>query len=281
MSETTTIAYLGPEGTYCNQAARNFAKRLGVEAELMPFSTFSDVFEAVEHGRCEYGVVAIENSLEGPVTATLDAFASTNSVEILGEEIVDIHHCLLMHPEATADDIKVVASHGQGLAQCRHFLKRHCPDMPTITTTSAAEAARKVCEDKTTAAIANSLAAEIYGAKIYAAEIEDHAGDQTAFALIAAQGHEQVLTGANHRTSLALYLKADRPGTLMMILAEFAFAGINLTKIQSRPTKKGLGDYMFFVDLAGNVNDPYVQTALNCLRMKLRDVKVLGSYPVD
>lgn len=281
MSETTSIAYLGPEGTYCNQAARNFVKRLGVEAELVPCSTFSDVFEAVEHGRAEYGVVALENSLEGPVTATLDAFAATNSVEILGEEIVDIHHCLLMHPDATPEDIQVIASHGQGLAQCRHFMKRYCPDMPSITTTSTAEAARKATEDIHTAAIANSLAAEIYGAQIYREDIEDHAGDQTAFALIAAQGHEQVLTGTKYRTSLALYMKADRPGTLMMILAEFAYAGINLTKIQSRPTKKGLGDYMFFVDLDGSANNQYVQTALNCLRMKLRDVKVLGSYPVE
>ena len=124
------------------------------------------------------------------------------------------------------------------------------------------------------------FAAQLYGARVAEADIEDHYGNQTSFALIARPGHPPVFEGARHKTSLALFLQADKAGALLMILSEFAYAGINLTKIQSRPTKQALGEYMFFIDLEGSTNDVAVQTALNCLRLKLREVKVLGSYPV-
>ena len=131
------------------------------------------------------------------------------------------------------------------------------------------------------AGIANAFAAELHGARVAERDIEDHFGNQTLFALIGRQGHPAVFRGERYKTSLALFLQVDRAGTLNMILSEFAYAGINLTMLQSRPTKKQLGEYMFFVELDGSMHDIDVQTALDCLRLKLREVKVLGSYPVE
>lgn len=284
MSEATapSFAYLGPAGTYHDEAARAFAHRLGIEnPELVECPSLSEVFDCVDRGRTEYGVVATENALEGPVTATLDNFAFRSSATILGEHVLDIHHCLIMHPDATRDDVKIVVSHPQGLGQCRRYLNDKLHGIPTMTVASTADSARRAAADKSVAGIGNAFAAELYGARVEEACIEDHFGNQTSFALIGRQGHVPVLTGTKFKTSLALFLQADRPGALLMILSEFAYAGINLVKIQSRPTKQALGDYMFFVDIEGSTSDLEVQTALNCLRLKLREVKVLGSYPVD
>lgn len=284
MSEATapSFAYLGPAGTYHDEAARAFAHRLGIEnPELVECPSLSEVFDCVDRGRTEYGVVATENALEGPVTATLDNFAFRSSATILGEHVLDIHHCLIMHPDATRDDVKTVVSHPQGLGQCRRYLNDKLHGIPTMTVASTADSARRAAADKSVAGIGNAFAAELYGARVEESCIEDHFGNQTSFALIGRQGHVPVLTGAKFKTSLALFLQADRPGALLMILSEFAYAGINLVKIQSRPTKQALGDYMFFVDIEGSTSDLEVQTALNCLRLKLREVKVLGSYPVE
>ena len=284
MSEATapSFAYLGPAGTYHDEAARAFAHRLGIEnPELVECPSLSEVFDCVDRGRTEYGVVATENALEGPVTATLDNFAFRSSATILGEHVLDIHHCLIMHPDATRDDVKTVVSHPQGLGQCRRYLNDKLHGIPTMTVASTADSARRAAADKSVAGIGNAFAAELYGARVEEACIEDYFGNQTSFALIGRQGHVPVLTGTKFKTSLALFLQADRPGALLMILSEFAYAGINLVKIQSRPTKQALGDYMFFVDIEGSTSDLEVQTALNCLRLKLREVKVLGSYPVE
>lgn len=275
------FAYLGPAGTYSDEATRAFAARLGIDnPQLLECASFDEVFDCVDRGKCEYGVVAKENSLEGSVTATLDNFAFKSSATILGEQVIDIHHCLVMHPDATLEDIESVASHAQGLAQCRRFLHEQLPGRSTITTSSTAESARLAAENKHIAGIANALAATLYGARVVESDIEDHFGNQTSFALIGRQGHPPVFKGDRQKTSLALFLQVNKAGTLHMILSEFAYAGIDLSMIQSRPTKQTLGDYMFFVEFEGSVNDLSVQTALNCLRLKLREVKVLGSYPV-
>ena len=243
-------------------------------------SSFPRCSTAVDRGKCEYGVVAKENALEGPVTATLDNFAFKSSAVILGEEVVDIHHCLVTHPDAKIEDITTVASHAQGLAQCRRFLAEKLPGRASIITSSTAESARLAASDPHVAGIANELAAETHGAVVRERDIEDHFGNQTLFALIGRQGHEPVFTGDRYKTTLALFLQQDRAGTLNMILSEFAYAGINLSLIQSRPTKQSLGDYMFFIEFEQSVNELPVQTALNCLRLKLREVKILGCYPV-
>lgn len=277
-----SIAFLGPDGTYCNEAALAFGKKIGEEnIEYVPVNSFSDVFDAVDRGRCTYGVVATENSLEGPVTATLDNFAFNSSACILGVHVVDIHHCLIVNPDSELSDIDTIASHTQGLGQCRQYIFRSFPNARTITSSSTADSVRIAMEKPHIAAIATKYAAELYGAKIVEEDVEDRLGDQTSFALIGRAGSTTPLSGDNYRTSVALFLEADRAGALLMILAEFAYAGINITMIQSRPTKQALGDYMFFLDLQGSIADPALQTALNCLRLKLRDVKVLGSYPVD
>ena len=281
-STDTSFAFLGPRGTYCDEAVHAFAARLGLdEPELVACSSFDEVFDCVDRGRCEFGVVAKENSLEGSVTATLDNFAFNSSAVILGEQVVDVHHCLVVHPEATLEDVRTVASHAQGLAQCRRYIMSNLPGRETIATSSTAESARLAANDPHVAGIANAYAAELHGARVLVRGIEDVYGNQTSFALIARPGHEQVFTSDRHKTSLALFLREDRAGTLNMILSEFAYAGVNLTMVQSRPTKRSLGDYLFFIEFNQSANEPAVQTALNCLRLKLREVKIIGSYPID
>lgn len=277
----TTIAYLGPAGTYTEEAARAFASRLEISDPLLiECASFDEVFNCVDRGKSEFGVVAKENSLEGSVTATLDNFAFKSAATILGEEVIDIHHCLVLHPDAKLEEVTTVASHAQGLAQCRRYLMENLPGRTTVTTSSTAESARLAAENPHIAGIANAFAATIYNTTIQARDIEDHFGNQTAFALIGRQGHAPVFSGEHYKTSLALFLQTDRAGALNMILSEFAYAGINLSMIQSRPTKQTLGDYMFFVEFREDANSLAVQTALNCLRLKLREVKVLGSYPI-
>lgn len=279
-----SIAFLGPFGTYCHEAALIFADALNIDdPELIECTSFDDVFDCVDRGRCLYGVVGKENSLEGPVTATLDNFAFRSSAVILAETVVDIHHCLLTAPDSDPLRIRTVASHPQGLAQCRRYLNEKLPGRETLITSSTAESARLAAQDPEIAGIANAFAGDLYGCKVEAMDIEDHLGNQTAFALIGRAGTTIELSPhaqARYKTTLALFMKMDKAGTLHMILSEFAYAGINLTMIQSRPLKQALGDYMFFVEFTGRDSDIDVQTALACLRLKLREVKVLGSYPV-
>ena len=277
-----SIAYLGPEGTYSHEAARAFAAKLGADGiELVPCPSFTDVFDSVDRGRCTYGVVATENSLEGPVTATLDNFAFNSTSTILGVHVLDINHCLIVHPDTQAQDITAIASHAQGLGQCRRFIATRFPNAELLTTSSTAASVKYAMEHPHTAAIATRYAAELYGARVLEQNIEDRFGNQTSFALIGRQGTPPLEGGSRFKTTVALFLQVDRAGSLHMILSEFAYAGINITMIQSRPTKQALGDYMFFLDLEGRDTDPAMQTALNCLRLKLREVKVLGSYPVE
>lgn len=281
MSYDNSIAFLGPVGTYCNEAALRFAARLGLEApELVECGSFDEVFDCVDGGVARFGVVGKENSLEGPVTATLDNFAYRTNAVILAEKVMDIHHCLVVNPETSWTEVKTVASHPQGLAQCRRFLSEKYPSISTIAVSSTAESARMAAADPSVAGIANAFAAELHGAKVEFTNIEDHMDNQTCFALIGRPGSAPQLSGQDVKTTLALFLQQDRAGSLNMILSEFAYANINLSMLQSRPTKQQLGLYMFFIEFFGSINDIPVQTALNCLRMKLREVKVLGSYPV-
>ncbi len=277
----STIAFLGPVGTYTHEAALFFAGELGIDdPDLLECVSFDDVFDAVDRGRAAYGVVGKENSLEGPVTATLDNFAFRSSAVILAEHVVDINHCLLTAPGASLDEVRKVASHSQGLAQCRRFLTERLPGRETMITSSTAESARLAASDPAIAGIANEFAAQLHGCDVAVRDIEDHLGNQTAFALIGRHGMASDLKGDKYKTTLALFMQMDRAGTLNMILSEFAYANINLSMIQSRPMKQQLGDYMFFIEFEGRESDVNVQTALSCLRLKLREVKVLGSYPV-
>ena len=253
MSYENSIAFLGPAGTYCNEAALRFAARLGIDdPDLVECASFDEVFDCVDDGTVRFGVVGKENSLEGPVTATLDNFAFRTDSVILAEEVIDVR-----------------------------FLAEHFKGVSTLSVASTAESARMAAGDPATAGICNPLAARLHGARVVAESIQDNPENQTAFALVGRLVDAELLRGSRYKTSLALFLRADKPGALQMILSEFAYAGINLTMLQSRPTKKQLGDYMFFVELDGSMHDIDVQTALDCLRLKLREVKVFGSYPVE
>ncbi len=289
------IAFLGPAGTYSHIAAQKFSNLIqGEEADeqidfqFIECATFDEVFEFVDTGRVSAGVVPIENSIEGAVTSTLDNFAHTSNAQILAEVVLDIHHCLVAHSEAKLADITQISSHAQGIAQCRRYINAKFPGVSLHTTHSTAQSAKQAANDIHTAGIANKLAASLANVRVVAENIEDNFGNQTKFALIARPNsplatcfsNGQVACQDAYKTSLALFLQADKVGALLMILEEFAYANVNLSMLQSRPTKQALGDYMFFVDLEGKITEPNIQTALSCLRLKLREVKVLGCYPV-
>jgi prephenate dehydratase len=294
------LAYLGPQGTYTHEAALAAWQelRFAETPVLIECATIGEVFDLVDRGRVAYGIVPIENALEGSVNETLDAFAFTSGALIVRELVLDIHHSLIVAPGVQLTDIRSVASHPQALAQCRRWLTRNLPHAQTVATTSTAEAVRElwaggvlasqdgIARDsqaapatgpQATAAIGTALAAELFDATVLEEQIEDHFGNQTRFVVMGAQ---MPARSGNDKTSLALFMKEDRPGTLLMILAEFAYAGLNLTKIQSRPTKRALGDYMFWIDVEGHADDLNLKTALDSLRLKMREVKVLGSYPL-
>jgi len=269
----TRYAFLGPAGTFTEEALLS----LGIDGvEPVACVSIEEVFEAVERGQADAGIVPIENSVEGSVNATLDALAFDTQLEIQSELVLDIHHALITAPGADLGSVRTVVSHPQATGQCRRWLTRNLPGRSVVAANSTAEAVQRAVTEPTVAAVGTRLAAQLYGGEVREPAIEDYAGNQTRFVVIGRGLRER--TG-DDKTSLALFLKADKAGALLMILSEFAYAEISLTKIQSRPTKRQLGDYMFFVDFHGHIEDSHVRTALDCLRLKLREVKVLGSYP--
>ena len=274
----SSYAYLGPQGTYSHEAALAFIAQRDDKGELIECGTIAETFDMVDRGKATYGVVPIENALEGSVNDTLDALAFTSEAHILAEIVLDIHHNLIAAPGTKPKDITQVISHPQALGQCRRWILQHLPGRSTDAATSTAEAVRRAVATSGAAGIGTHLAAQLFGGEVLEEQVEDRFGNQTRFVLI---GHEAVARSAANKTSLALFMKEDRPGTLLMILAEFAYAGVNLTKIQSRPTKRALGDYMFLIDIEGHADDSLIKTALDSLRLKLREVKLLGSYAVQ
>ena len=269
----TRYAFLGPSGTFTEEALLT----LGIpDLEAVACSSIEDVFAAVEDGRAGAGIVPIENSVEGSVNATLDALAFDSSLTIHREVVLDINHALIAEPGATLDEIEIVASHPHATAQCRRWLAVNLPGRTIAAANSTAEAVQRAVAEHGVAAVGTRIAAELHGGVVLADAIGDYADNKTRFVVV---GHSVAERTEDDKTTLALFMYEDRPGALLMILSEFAYGSINLTKIQSRPTKRALGEYMFFVDLEGHVDDPAVALALDCLRLKLREVKVLGSYP--
>jgi len=272
---------MGPVGTFSEEAAHVFAGRdSGPErAELVECASIAEVFALVDSGRADFGVVPMENALEGSVSATVDALALNRSdTQILAETVVDIHHALLLAPGATLADVQAVVSHPQATAQCRRWIAAHLPACEIRAANSTADSARLAVSDPHIAGIGSLRAAELFGAQVFESDIEDFRGNQTRFVLV---GHGHPAAGEYNKTSLALFMKEDRPGTLLMILQEFSYAGFNLTRVESRPTKRALGDYVFIVDIEGYIDDLAMRTAIDCLRLKLREVRVLGSYPAQ
>ncbi len=264
------VAFLGPEATFTHMAAR---ARFGYSARYVPAATIAGVFAEVDKGLAELAVVPIENSTEGVVNSTLDMFM--DSPLVIGAEIVlEVSHCLLTR-SGKLDGIQKVYSHPQALAQCRAWLSANLPRAALIEVASTALAARLAKDDPVAAAVASELAGQLYDLGIAKRKIEDEVRNVTRFLVI---GREAAVPTGRDKTSLMLTVK-DQPGVLHKVLAPLAASGINLTRIESRPSRRRAWDYVFFVDLDGHQRDPNVAAAIAALGEACSQVKVLGSYP--
>jgi len=272
--EVKKVAYLGPRGTFAEEAALLYVS--GTEAEMIPMSTIASIISAVENGHVDIGIVPIENSVEGTVTITLDLLARSEA-KICGEIVLPVVHNLISKEKISLDKITKVYSHPQALAQCRTFLAKKLPQVYLSETHSTAEAVRMVAEEEDTniAAIGSLAAAGLYGMTVLAEGIQDEQTNETRFAVTASKDSEP--TG-NDKTSIAIFLLQDRPGALCEVLEEFRDRNINLTRIESRPSKKVLGDYIFFVDLEGHRKNPKVKEAVENISKKAGEVKIMGSF---
>lgn len=274
------MAFLGPLGTFTEQALLTQADL--VDAELVPLPTFSEVLEAVSSGAAELGFIAIENSIEGTVNIAQDALAFMHDLWIQREVVLDIHQALMALPGVQLGDVRRVVSIPVATAQCRAFLHRELPHVEFLQATSTAEAARLLAETglRDAAAIAPELAAKLYGLDVLVPAIEDHEGNQTRFVLVGRPSVGIPAPTGHDKTTVVVYQRANVPGSLISILQEFAARRINLSKLESRPTKSGgLGDYCFVIDLEGHVTDELVADCLRDLHAKQGGVKFLGSYP--
>jgi prephenate dehydratase len=272
------IGYLGPEGTFTQQALRSQADLAG--AEHIPFRTVVDVLDAVEDGSISLGFVPIENSIEGTVNYTQDALVFDHDLLIQREVVLDIEMCLLAKKGATLQQVTKIYSMPVATAQCHGYIRQHAPLAEVFVANSTAEAARTVSEsgDNTIVAVAPRNAASIYGLEVIAENIADQSGNQTRFVLVAKEGIP-VPTG-HDRTALVVFQRADEPGSLLSILQEFAARRINLSQLLSRPTRSGgLGDYCFIMYADGHIKDELMADALRDLHAKHGDVKFMGSYP--
>lgn len=266
-----TIAYLGPEGTFTEAAAQ---KRFGNAIQELSCATIDEVFRAVSSEAALYGMVPVENSSEGAVGRTLDLLMQS-TLQICGEVILPIHQCLLgQHSELAT--VKSVYSHPQSLGQCQGWLNTHLQHAARIPVASNAEAARLAAENPHSAAIAGSQAAPLFGLKILAENIEDDANNTTRFLVL---GNQQVAPSGRDKTSLVMST-ANRPGAVHDLLVPLAKHGVSMTKLESRPARSGLWEYVFYMDIEGHQADVKVAAALAELRQVAAFVKVLGSYPV-
>jgi chorismate mutase/prephenate dehydratase len=266
-----TIAYLGPEGTFTEAAA---LKRFGSAIEELSCATIDEIFRAVQSGAAHYGVAPVENSTEGAIGRTLDLLMQS-PLQVCGEVMLPIHQCLLsQHCEMSV--IKTVYSHPQSLGQCQGWLNTNLPHAARIPAASNAEAARLASENSHSAAIAGAQAATHFGLNICMENIEDDANNTTRFLVL---GNQQVAPSGSDKTSLVMSA-ANRPGAVHDLLVPLAKHGVSMTKLESRPARSGLWEYVFYVDIEGHQADVKVAAALAELKQVAAFVKVLGSYPV-
>ena len=274
LEQPLTIAFLGPEGTFSHEAAR---RHFGASAQAEPCASLDEVFDAVEAQRAAYGVVPVENAYEGTIGRTLDLFAMPGrSLRICAEIVLEVHHQLLTR----ADDVQAIRrvySHPQALAQCRRWLASHLPHAELVETAStAAAAARARAEGEEAAAIGPRALAEVHGLGILAANIEDQRGNRTRFFVIGP--HDAAPSGRDRTTFLASV--EDRPGALFALLRPFAERGVELTRIESRPSRRRAWEYIFFVDAEGHrEREPLAGALAEAGRLDGVEIRVLGSYP--
>lgn len=264
------VAYLGPAGTFTQQAT---FKHFGHAVKSIPVSSIYEIFTEVEKQHCQFGVVPVENSTGGVVAHTFDRFI-TSPLKICGEVEYKIHHNLMGHAESLVD-VTEVLSHQQSLAQCRQWLDSHLPGVPCTAVSSNAEAARMVSASKNKMAIAGEAAAQLYNLNILEKNIEDESNNTTRFIIIGQQQPES--TGLD-KTSL-LVSTGNRAGSLQKIIEPFARYGISMSHIESRPSKQGIWDYVFFIDINGHKDDENVSKALLELKENVNMLNILGSYP--
>ena len=264
------VAFLGPKATFSHLAAM---QHFGLSAELVPQKSIPAVFEEVEKGRALYGVVPVENSTEGVISHTLDMFTGSD-LKINAEVLLEVSHFLLSRT-GRIEDVKKIYSHPQPIAQCRRWLAENLPNVPLVDVASTTLAAQIVSEDYSAAAIASEYAASLYDLKVVRERIEDQVNNVTRFLVIGSRLAEKC---GEDRTSIMFSVK-DEPGILYRMLEPFAKRGLNLSKIESRPNKSKAWEYIFFLDLAGHVNDQDVSDAVKELRDLCQFVKILGSYP--
>jgi len=270
INKPLTIAYFGPSGTFTHQAA---LKRFGEKSVYVPCRTIENVFKEVEKERVDYGVVPIENSSEGVVTHTLDMFLESD-VEITSEILLKIHHYLLSK-EKSIQKIKKIYSHSQAFAQCQKWIEEHLKNAILIETESTSTAAERVKKERNSASIGSEIGAKIYNLNILAEKIEDFKENITRFLVIGRSSPEE---SGNDKTSILFSIK-DRVGALHDMLVPFKEYNINLTRIESRPSKKKAWEYVFFVDFIGHKNNEKVKKALAKLKKNCIFLKILGSYP--
>jgi chorismate mutase/prephenate dehydratase len=270
LEQPLAVAFLGPEGTFTQAAV---LKHFGHSVRTLSLGDISDIFREVEAGSCHYGVVPVENSTEGVISHTLDMFMRS-PLRIAGEVSLRIHHHL-MGRERRLKGVETVFSHQQSLAQCRGWLDRHLPNAERIAVGSNAEAARMAAAKAGAAAVAGEAAARIYELKLLADRIEDEPGNTTRFLVIA---KEDVPASGRDKTSLLLSCR-NESGGLHRLLTPLAGHGISMTRIESRPSKRGIWDYVFFIDILGHRNEPVVAQALARLEEEALFFRVLGSYP--
>lgn len=267
------VGILGPRGTYSELAAKSM---FGEKAEPVTYPLITDVAEAVEEEEVPFGLVPVETLREGSVGETLDVLA-WKDVKVKDELVLTVTHNLLGIEGANLDEIKQVLSHPQALAQCKKFIQEKLPDAEQISVTSTAKAAKQVSKDRKPymAAIGSKGLASLYDLDILREDIQEGGEDETRFFCLAQDDSEP--TGED-KTSIVFYTEEDKPGILYEILQEFAKRDINLTKIESRPSKEALGDYLFFVDFEGHRKDPKAVEALENLESKVATLKIIGSY---
>ena len=267
------IAYLGPPGTYSEQAAKQWNN----VDELLPVESIPAVAKSVEEGESYQGVVPIENSIEGGVTFTLDLLIHDSTLSICGEVIVPINHYLMAQKEIDLENITTVFSHPQSLGQCRQFLLNNIPQATLMASLSNAKAVEEMLDSTpNSAAISSERSANLYGAVVLQKNVEDNPNNETRFVILSQDDHEKT---SNDKTSLCFEFDGDSPGILSESLTEFAARNINLVKIESRPNKRRLGRYVFLVDIDGHRRTVEVKQALDSLQKKVSMLKIFGSYP--